>query len=85
MASINFEKMDTASYHWSLVVIVGVGLLGFIFVPDETTSRLQTKFEEIQQAQNYNEIEKIELRFVFYRRAIETGWNQFSLSGKSLS
>ena len=63
------------------IMVIGMGLLVLITIPNQATSRLQQKIEQILEVKNYDQLEKREFRFVLYRTALETGWNHNSLLG----
>ena len=63
------------------IMVIGMGLLLLIMIPNQATSRLQQKIDQILEVKNYDQLEKREFRFVLYRTALETGWNHNSLFG----
>ena len=63
------------------IMIIGIGLSPIVMVPNEATSKLWKKIEQLQSVQNYEQLEDKEFRFVLYRSALETGWNHNSLLG----
>ena len=63
------------------IMVFGIGLLLLIIIPNQSTSRLQQKFDQILKVKNYDQLAKREFRFVFYRTALEAGWNHNSLLG----
>ena len=63
------------------IMVIGMGLLLLIMIPNQATSRLQQKIDQILKVKNYDQLEKREFRFGLYRTALETGWNHNSLLG----
>ena len=63
------------------IMVIGMGLLLLVMIPNQATSRLQKKIDQIMEVKNYDQLENREFRFVLYRTALEAGWNHNSLFG----
>ncbi len=85
LAVYGIQQLRNSSYHRLAlvfpIVVIGMGLLLLVIVPNQATLRLQKKIFLLLEVKNYEQLETREDRFVFYRTALETGWNHNSLFG----